>query len=275
MTEEDLVALEQIVSDRGGAVDATELLALRYEVVAGDPSYRSDVETLHTRLQADARFLYVGAGRFREANSLPLFVYDLPEYLSFPDLQFVSLDGEIMDEEIEDEGFVGSLKADTQNPLVQDAGDDEGHYTGTQDATGDAPIRLVVKSHHKEIGTFPLCQIPDGFFPTDAPVVEVNLRDPNGESHDIVVNNEKRLAFNFFGLYEFLPADSGAVFLLHKGVRPYEFRFEPAEENNAEVYVFAGTHERTHGLARTGRRGRRHGDLRHRVRNFGALSQRD
>ncbi len=237
VTEEDLVGLEQIVADRGGAVDATELLALRYEVVAGDPSYRSDVETLQARLLTDARFLYVGAGRFREANSLPLFVYDLPEYLSFPDLQFVSLDGEIMDEEIEDEGFVGTLKADTQNPLVQDAGDDEGQYTGAQDANGDAPIRLVVKSHHKEIGTFPLCQIPDGFLPTDAPVVEINLRDPNGESHDIIVNNEKRLAFNFFGLYEFLPADSGAVFLLHKGVRPYEFRFEPAEETDAQVYV--------------------------------------
>ena len=245
VTEADLVALEHIISERGGAVDVAELIALQYEVVAGDPSFRSDVETLDARLKADARFLYVGAGRFREPNSLPLFVYDLPEYLGFPDLQFVSLDGEIMDEEIEDEGFVGSLKSDTQSPLAQDAGDDEGHYTGIQDASGDAPIRLVVKSHHKEIGTFPLCQLPDGFFPTDAPVVEVILRDPNGQNHEIIVNNEKRLAFNFFGLYEFLPADSGAVFFLHKGVRPFEFRFEPGEETDGQVYV---TPERTSEL---------------------------
>ena len=237
VTETDLVALEQIISERGAAVDVVELLALQYEVVAGDPSFRADVETLETHLKDDARFLYVGAGRFREPNSLPLFVYDLPEFLDFPDLQFVSLDGEIMDEEIEDEGFVGSLKSDTQNPLVQDAGDDEGHYTGEQSADGDPPIRLVVKNHHKEIGTFPLCQIPDGFFPTDAPVVEVVLRGPSGNNHEIIVNNEKRLAFNFFSLYEFLPADSGAVFFLRKGVRPYEFGFEVGEENDVRAYV--------------------------------------
>ena len=235
--ESDLAALETVISERDGAVDVIELLALQYEIVAGDPSFRADVETLQTRLQNDARFLYVGAGRFREPNSLPLFVYDVPEFLDFPDLQFVSLDGEIMDEEIEDEGFVGTLKSETQNPLVQDAGDDENRYTGTQSADGDEPLRLVVKNHHKEIGTFPLCQVPDGFFPTDAPVTEVVVRGPSGQNHEIIINNEKRLAFNFFSLYEFLTADSGAVFLLYKGVRPYEFRFEVREENDAQVYL--------------------------------------
>ncbi|MBC8103654.1 MAG: hypothetical protein H7Z41_13845 [Cytophagales bacterium] len=87
-----------------------------------------------------------------------------------------------------------------------------------------------MKSHHKDIGTFPLCQVLDGFFPGDAPVVEIVVRDPSGTAHDVVVNNEVRLAFNLFGLYEFLEADSGAAFLLHKTARPYEFRFEPVED---------------------------------------------
>ena len=236
ITDADMASLERIIADRGMPVDATELLATQYEVVAGDPSYRSDIETLETRLKNSDKFLYVGAGRFREPNSLPLFVYEIPEYLSFPELQFVSLDGEIMDEEIEDEGLIGTLRQDLLLPLAQDAGDDEGRYTGA-DPADPSTVRLVVKAHHKDIGTFPLCQIPDGFLPTDAPVVEITVRAPNGESHDIVVNHEKRLAFNFFGLYEFLPVDSGAVFHLHRTARPYEFRFEPTEETDAQVGV--------------------------------------
>jgi hypothetical protein len=236
MSEDDLRAIQQIITDRGSAVEASELLALQYEVVAGDASYRSDVDTLEARLKSDERFLYVGAGRFREPNSLPLFVYDIPEFLSFPDLQFVSLDGEIMDEEIEDEGYVGTLRHDILQPLAQDVGDDEGRYTGEETADSNA-VRLVVKAHHKDIGTFPLCQVPDGFFPADASVIEIVVRDPSGASHDIIVNNDIRLAFNLFGLYEFLEADSGGTFLLHKTARPYEYRFEPAAENDRRVYI--------------------------------------
>ncbi len=236
VNETDLKALEQILSERGGPIDVGELLALQYEVVPGDPSYRGDVETLEARLKADGRFLYVGAGRFREANSLPLFVYSIPEFLNFPDLQFVSMDGEIMDEEIEDEGFVGTLRSDILHPLAQDAGDDEGRYTGPESEDPNQ-VRLVVKSHHKDIGTFPLAQLPEGFFPNDAPVVEIIVRDPTGETHNIIVNNEIRLAFNLFGLYEFVGADSGSVFLLHRTARPYEFRFEPVEEVDPQVGI--------------------------------------
>jgi hypothetical protein len=236
ITTEDLTALAQIVSERGAATDVTDLLGLRFEVVPGDPSFRADLESLEERLKADDGFLYVGAGRFREPNSLPLFVYSVPEFLAFPELQFISMDGEIMDEEIAEEGYASTLRADVMNPLSQDVLDDEGRYTGS--VAPDAPsLRLVVKAHHKEIGTFPLCQVPDGFFPNDAGVVEIAVRDPNGETHDVVVNNETRLAYNLFGLYEFLPADSGATFILHRTGRPYEFRFEPGDENDPQVFV--------------------------------------
>jgi hypothetical protein len=236
ITDEDLRAIERIIAERASAVEASELLGLQYEVVPGDASFRHDVESLQQRMMADERFQYVGAGRFREPNSLPLFVYSIPEYLSFPDLQFVSLDGEIMDEEIEDEGFAGALRHETMDPLAQDVGDDEGRYTGPEPADSGR-IRLVVKAHHKEIGTFPLCQVPDGFFPTDADVVEVVLRAPDGVSHDVVVNNRYRLAFNLFGLYEMLSADSGAVFFLRRGDAPFEFAFEPGAENDSQVEV--------------------------------------
>lgn len=234
VSEADLAALALVVAERGVPVECSELLALQYEVVPGDPSYKTDITVLEAQLKTDSRFLYVGAGRFREADTLPPFVYELPEFLSFPDLQFVSMDGEIMDEEIEDEGFAGSLRQEVLHPLAQDAGDDEGQYSGTP--TDDTnTVRLVVKAHHKEFGTFPLCQIPDGFFPEDAPVVEVTLREEDGTAHEVIVSHEIRLAFNFFSLYEKIVADSGGVFLLHRTARPYEYRVELTDEADPHV----------------------------------------
>ena len=235
VSEEDFGLLAAIVGERGVPVEVSELLALQYEVMPGDPSFRNDMAVLEAQLKRDARFTYVGAGRFREADTLPPFVYDLPEFLAFPDLQFVSMDGEIMDEEIEDEGFAGSLRQDIFLPLAQDAGDDEGTYTGA--ALVDEPLILVVKAHHKEIGTFPLCQVPDGFFPDDAPVVEVTLREEDGTAHDVIINNESRLAFNFFSLYEKIESDSGGCFRLQTTARPYEFRVEALEETDPQVYL--------------------------------------
>lgn len=240
ISDEDLAAMAAVVAGRETPMEISELLALQYEVVPGDASYRADLETLSERVRGDERFLYVGAGRVREPNSLPLFVHSIPDLLAFPDLQFISMDGEIMDEEIEDEGFAGSLRQDVLSPLAQDAGDDEGAYTGPALTDPDS-VTLVVKAHHKEIGTFPLCQVPDDFFPSDAPIVEIVLREADGPTHEIVVNRDPavRLAFGFFGVYEKIGPDSGGVFRLTRTVRPYEYRFEPVAEPDAEVYVDA------------------------------------
>ena len=236
VTADDLASLERLLAERESAADVAELLALQYEVVPGDPSFKDDLATLFDTLKASDRFLYAGAGRFREPNSLPLYVFAVPESLGFPDLQFVSLEGEIMDEEIEDEGFAGALRTEIKSPLAQDVGDDEGTYTG--DIAPDAPtLRLVVKAHHKEIGTFPLCQVPDDFFPADAPVVELTFRDPSGTAHEVIVNHELRIAFNLFGLYEQIASESGGVFTLEKTARPFEFRFVPQEEPDPQVSV--------------------------------------
>jgi hypothetical protein len=242
VTEAHLTNMANIVSDRGTAIEASELLALQYEVAPGDASYKNDLVTLEARLRADERFLYVGAGRFREPNSLPLFVYSLPEFLSFPQLEFVSNDGEIMDEEIEDGGFVGTLRNDIALPLAQDAGDDEKAYTGGANSTNNTDTaRLVLKAHHKEIGTFPLCQFPDGFLPleNDVPVTEIRVRDAEGVNHDLYVNSKDRLLFGFFGLYEQITADSGGVFELQRTNRPFEFACNILAETDPQIEISA------------------------------------
>jgi len=68
-----------------------------------------------------------------------------------------------MDEEIEDEDSRASAPGYLFT-LAQDAGDDgEGAIQAC--ISECESLRLVLKAHHKEYGTFPLCQIPGGFFP--------------------------------------------------------------------------------------------------------------
>ena len=238
ISEADMDALVALVAERDAPIEASELLGTRFEVMPGDPSYRLDLDALSTRLRSEERLQYVGAGRFRQPGSLPPFINSIPEHLDYPDLQFISMDGEIMDEEIEDEGYAGTLRQDVLLPLAQDAGDDEGEYTGGELLDPDA-VTLVVKAHHKEIGTFPLCQFPDDFLPADAPIVEIVVREADGTPHDIFVNRnpDVRLAFGFFGLYERIPFDSGGVFRLTRTARPWEFRFEAVDEPHADIHV--------------------------------------
>jgi hypothetical protein len=110
-------------------------------------------------------FLYVGANRFREPNSLPLYVYSVPESLGFPELQFVSLEGEIMDEEIEDEGFAGNLRQEIRSPLAQDVNDEENRYTAIRPRT----VRPCVWSSRRTTrrsARFRCARCLTDFFPT-------------------------------------------------------------------------------------------------------------
>jgi hypothetical protein len=241
ISESDLAALAKLLLDREAPVESSELLNSQYEVAMGDPSFTSDLAALESALKNDARFLYIGAGRFCEPEVIPSFVYDFPDVLAFPDFQFVSMDGEIMDEEISDEGFVGNLRQEVLNSLGQDAGDDEGHFTG--DAPEDAAMaRLVVKAHHKEIGTFPLCQLIDGFFPNDASIVQVALREIDGTVHDVIINNDLRMAFNLFDLYSKIESESGGVLIVHQTNKPYEYKVEVTLEHDPRIYLDPARH---------------------------------
>ena len=50
-----------------------------------------------------------------------------------------------------------------------------------------------MKAHHKEIGTFPLAQVPPGFFPPEPNIVELTLRDAAGNGYPIYVDYDVQL----------------------------------------------------------------------------------
>jgi hypothetical protein len=245
ITPADLAEIERILADSTErAIHATELLEQLYETAPGDPSFDADLAILVETLNGAAdQFEWVGYDWYRPLGSLPPYIGQVPETLQFPIVPLVETpEGDVLDQLIEDEGFERGLEREILSPYAQDVNDQEkseetlwpeGHSLESQ------TIRLIIKAHHKEIFTFPLCQIPPEFIASTPKIVEVTLRDTSGRSYQVFADNETQLVYGLglFDLYADITADSGAVVYIQKTSTPGEFLFINKGETDAEYYV--------------------------------------
>jgi len=223
-------------------VTVPELLSSIFEVGPQSRSYRDDVTALTDYLKASSdEFVWAGTDRFRAPGTLPPYLGQIPESLTFPILpRFETPDGEILDQLLDDEGFEEKLKDDIFFSVAQDVGDSEDDDTTIwpEGVSADSQsLRLVLKAHHKEIGTFPLAQIPRGFFPAEPEIVELTLLDSNNNQYPIYVDYQVGLVYGFFDVYGDIAAESGAVFHLEKTADPAEYRFIYNNETDSDVFV--------------------------------------
>ena len=113
------------------------------------------------------KFDWVGYDRFRRPGTLPPFIGQVPENLQFPALPQIPDENEdLLDLLLDEEGFERGIERDIGNPIAMDVMDSDApeHMIWPKGVGAESrSIELVLKSHHKEIGTFPLVQIPHGF----------------------------------------------------------------------------------------------------------------
>jgi hypothetical protein len=229
-------------------VTVPELLAGIFEVGPQSRTYQDDVQALIEYLrQSPDEFVWVGTDRFRAPGTLPPYLGQIPESLTFPVLpRFETPDGEILDQQLSDEGFEDKLRDDVFFSVAQDVGDEEpaGVTIWPEGVSADAAsLRLVLKAHHKEIGTFPVAQIPRGFFPPAPEIVELTLLDAANNQYPIYIDYQVGLIYGFFDVYADITIESGAVFTLEKTDDPAEYRFIYNNETDADVYVSPARHE--------------------------------
>ena len=242
VTGEDAEELRSYFDGREEFARAGDLLTQIFEIRPGSRTFAADTETLIAYLRSQPNdFQWVGTDRFRAPGTLPPYIGQLPESLTFPALpRFETADGEILDQMLSDAGLEPGLQEEILDPLAQDVNDqDPADVTlWPEGATADAPrLRLVVKAHHKEIGTFPLAQVPPGFFPAEPPIVELTLRDAAGNGYPIYVDDNAQLVYGLFDVYSEVAAESGAVVYLEKTDKPDEYKFTDENETDANVFV--------------------------------------
>lgn len=214
LTEEGLDRLVASVLESDMTVYASNLLADNFEITPDDRTYDEDLQTIITGLSHDERVVWVGGERFRPQGTIPGYVFGVPGLLDIPDDTYTDAEGAVLDQLLEDDGFDGGLEREILNPLAQDVLDEE--PIPITDTNPPSNARAVIKYHHKQIGTLPLCQFPSGFFPAEPAILETDFSLPGNQKAQVWVNNETRLLYGLLDWFQSIPIDSGATFTLER-----------------------------------------------------------
>lgn len=234
INDEEREQLVDFVLRSDGTTFVARMLEDVFEVTEGEPTFEADRQSVLDCLRSDPRVVWIGGDRFMPTGAIPDYVFTVPESLKFVEGQYLDSEGNEMDILLEDDGLSGGLKAEIMSPLAQDVLDEEPLET----PEGEAPVtvRCVLRFHHKEIGTFPLCQLPPGYFPSETNIVQVDVELPNGQVVQAWVNHDTRLMYGLLDWYETVPIDSGAVFYIERKA-PDRYAITFGEETEPELFV--------------------------------------
>ncbi len=233
----------------GGTTTGTALLESFYEIVPGTRTFPNDMANLMEALRGDARVQWVGGDRFRRADDVPDYLgAGVPEPFRPVKTDVRDEDGELVDVELTDEGLSTSLRKLLQHPLALDVLDEDPQPAPKQQPES---IRLVLKSLHRELGTFPLAQVPTGWLDPEPKLQEAIFRDPTGRELQVWIDNEDRLMYNLIDWWYEQPVESGAVFTLNKTARPNVFDFAYLDQPDPVVFVTTARMEELRTLGAT------------------------
>ena len=212
--EAEVNQLVEIIQESEETLYASNLLDEVFEVTIDDSTYSEDLQTLISALAQDERVVWLGAERFRPQGTLPAYIFSVPALLQIPVSNYMDAEGNEVDTLLDAEGFDSGLERDILLPLAQDVLDEE--EVGEADTNPPTNARTIVKYHHKQIGTLPLCQFPSGFFPSTPSILEAELALQGGQKFPIWINNETRLIYGLYDWFQSIPIDSGAVFTIER-----------------------------------------------------------
>lgn len=213
---------------------ATRLLEEFYEITPSNKTFPDDMTNIMTALRRSTKVQWVGGDRFRKSGDVPEFIYTVPEPFQFVPTENRNEENELVDAELTDEGLSSTLRKLLSHPLATDVLDED--VLPPPKVMPDN-LRLVLKSIHRELGTFPLCQLPTGWLDTEPRVQELIFIDPAGREQQVWVNLDSRLMYDLVDWWYEQPTESGAVFTLLKTNRPNVFEFAWLDQPDPVVYI--------------------------------------
>ena len=155
-------------------------------------------------------------------------------------------EGELIDVELVDDGLSTSLRKLLSHPLATDVLDED-----IQPALKQVPetIRMVLRSIHRELGTFPMSQIPTGWLDPKPTIQELVFIDQDGRELQVWANSKARLLYNLIDWWFEQPIESGAVFTLTKTARPNVIEFAWMDQPDPVVYIASQRMEELRAIA--------------------------
>ncbi|MBS1719482.1 MAG: hypothetical protein JST35_03440 [Armatimonadetes bacterium] len=225
--------VEKVLSS-STSVTATKLLEEFYEITASNKTFVDDLANVCDALRADPKVQWVGGDRFRKAGDQPDFIFETPEPFFFVQTTNVDEEGELVDVELIDDGLSSSLRKLIVHPLAMDVLDED---IAPAPKTMPEEVRLVLKSIHRELGTFPLAQLPTSWIDAQPQTQELIFTDAAGRELEVWMNSETRLMYGLFDWWFEQPVESGAVFTLARTSKPNVFEFAWMDQPDPVVYI--------------------------------------
>lgn len=231
---DELARITAQIAASPATTTAIKLLEENYEVTPGTKTFPDDLANLVTALKGASNVQWVGGDRFRGAGTLPDYIEEVPAPFIYEPSDVLDEEGEPVDVELTDEGLSTSLRKLLAHPLAMDVLDED--ITPAARVRPDS-VRLVLKSIHRELGTFPLCQMPTGFLDLDPNLQELVVIDADGKELSIWLNNQARLTFGWIDWWLEQPIESGAVFTLTRTNKPNVFEFAWQRDPDPVIHI--------------------------------------
>lgn len=231
---EDAARMAKRISASDISITATRLLEENYEITPSNKTFPDDLANLMAALRASDNVEWVGGDRLQRKGLQPEFIHEVPAPFQYTKSTAVDEENEPIDVELSDDGLSSSLRKLLTHPLATDVLDED-----ILPAPKNLPeqLRLVLKSIHRELGTFPLAQIPTGWLDAEPTIQEAIFVDPNGRELQVWINLEARLMYNLIDWWFEQPVESGAVFTLTKTSKPNVFEFVWLDQPDPVVYI--------------------------------------
>ncbi len=231
---EDALRMATKIASGDQTVTATKLLEENYEITPSNKTFPDDIANLMAALKLSDKIVWVGGDRFQKAGIQPDFITEVPEPFQFVTTTMVDEEGELVDVELTDDGLSSSLRKLLSHPLATDVLDED---VLPAPKTMPEQLRLVLKSIHRELGTFPLAQVPTSWLAPEPKIQEAVFVDPQGREMQVWINQNARLMYNLFDWWFEQPVESGAVFTLTKTTRANVFDFAWMDQPDPVVYI--------------------------------------
>jgi hypothetical protein len=234
VTPQDVKRMVAKILKSDKSVSAADLLEEQFEITPLAKTYPDDFANVMAALQSTPEIWWVGGDRFRAPNTAPDYIYSTPELFNYELSDVKDEDGEFVDVELTDEGLSSTLRKLLSHPLAMDVNDEE---PMPPPRTMPEQLRLVLKSIHRELGTFPLAQFPTGWLDAEPKIQELILRNSAGTELQVWVNLEARLIFGLIDWWLEQPIESGAVFSLSKTPKSNVLDFEWIDQADPVVFI--------------------------------------
>lgn len=232
--QDDIKKLVAKVADSESSVTATKLLEENYEITLSNKTFPDDLANMMAALRSSSDIVWVGGDRFKKAGTIPDYINEVPEPFKFVNSDVRDEEGELIDVELVDDGLSSSLRKLLSHPLATDVLDED---IMPAPKTMPESLRLVLKSIHRELGTFPMCQIPTGWLDADPEIQEMIFIDPAGRELQVWVNQTDRLMYGLIDWWYEQPVESGSVFSITKTTRPNVVEFAWFDQPDPVVYI--------------------------------------